>query len=249
MSGNPTHQELADSTLKGMLVRFGKRVKVSHGSGIGASMVENSSRWRPALLLAVLAVAPFYGFNSTKLVFSWRNPGAPAGQYKNIMVLAMNGNASGRADFEDRMVATIAGLGVQAIPSYSLLPRPEATPIDMKQLRDVVHGQNIDAVLVSRIVRYKKTTSYVSGTAFPVAPYYDTFYGYYGQLYPEVYSPGYLQTDTKAQIETNFYDTTQAEGVLVWTGTSQVVNPHSVKKLVDSIVKEVVQELQKQKII
>jgi hypothetical protein len=212
-------------------------------------MVGTTSKRQAAVLLAMLAVIPFSGFLSTKLIFSWKNPGAPANQYKNIMVLAMNGKASGRADFEDRMAAAMARPGIQVIPSYSLLPRPEATPIDMNQLREVVRGQNIDAILVARIVRYSKTTTYVPGAAFPVAPYYGTFYGYYGQFYPEVYAPGYMETDTKAQIETNFYDTSKADGVLVWTGTSSVVNPRSVSKLIDAIVKEVVQELQNQKVI
>jgi hypothetical protein len=199
--------------------------------------------------LAFLGLEARLEAKSTKLAISWKNPNFSGGTFKNIMVLALNGHASGRAEFEDQMVAAISKLGIQAVPSYSLLPRPDATPIDKDQLRDVVRGQGFDAVTVSRLVKYDKTVTYVPGQSYPLFPYYSTFYGYYGALYPTVYSPGYLQTDTTAQIETNFYSTSKPDGELVWTGTSTTVNPRSVSKAIDAVVKVVVQELQKENII
>jgi hypothetical protein len=205
---------------------------------------------KPAIVvLAILGAVAISGAKSTKLAFTWKNPNYPGGSFKNILVLAMNGKASSRADFEDQMVAGLTRPGIQAVPSYSLLPRPEATPIDMDQLRSVVRGQNFDAVLVSRLVKYDKTVTFVPGQAYPLYPYYGTFYGYYGALSPVVYSPGYLQTDTTAQIETNFYSTAKPDGELVWTGTSDSVNPRSVTKVINAVVKLVVQQFEKEKII
>ena len=201
------------------------------------------------LILVVLAGLSVMGFKSTKLAFSWKNPNATGGPFKNIMVLALNGQASNRADFEDRLTAAITASGVQAVQSYSLIPRPNSTPIDMNNLRDVVQGQGFDAVLVSRVVKYHQTVAYVPGQIFPLDPYYATFYGYYAFVSPVVYSPGYLQTDTKAQVETNFYSTVKPDGELVWTGTSNTVNPRSVSDAIGAIVKLIAQELQKQNII
>jgi predicted GNAT family acetyltransferase len=201
------------------------------------------------LILVLLAGFSVMGFGSTKLAFSWRNPSAAGGPFKNILVFALNGQAANRADYEDRLTAAITVSGVQAVQSYSLMPRPNLTPIDMNQLRSVVQGQGFDAVLVSRIVQYHKTVNYVPGQVFPLDPYYATFYGYYAFASPLVYSPGYLQTDTKAQVETNVYSTAKPEGELVWTCTSDTVNPHSVSDAIGAIVKLVAQELQKQNLI
>jgi hypothetical protein len=201
------------------------------------------------VILCVFSVVAISSAKSTKLAFSWKNPQYTGGSFKNILVLAMNGQASGRAEFEDQMVAEITRPGVQAVPSYSLLPRPESTPIEMDQLRDVVRSQNFDAITVSRLVKYDKSVTYVPGQAYPLYPYYGTFYGYYGALYPAVYSPGYLQTDTTAQIETNFYATAKPDGELVWTGTSTTVNPRSVSKAIGDVVKLVVEQLAKGGII
>jgi hypothetical protein len=195
------------------------------------------------LMLVVLAVFSMAGFGSTKLAFSWRNPKAPSGPFKNIMVLALNGQAANRAQFEDVLTAAITKSGMQAVQSYSLIPRPNLTPINMDNLRNVVQGQGFDAVLVSRIVQYHKSVHEVQDPIFPLEPYYATFYGYYGAVSPMLYTPTYLQTEEKVQVETNFYATTTPDGVLVWTGTSDTVNPRNVNDAINAIAKLVDQEL------
>ena len=177
------------------------------------------------LIIALTAGLSMLGFNATKLLFTWMNPNYSGAQFKNILVLAINGRASIRAEFEDQLSAAITRPGIQAIPSYSLLPRPDATPIDMNQLRDVVQGQHIDAVVASRVIKYTKTVTDIPGQAYTPYPYYGTFYGYYEAVYPVVYTPGYLQVEKTAQIETNFYSTAKPDGELIWTGTSDIVNP------------------------
>jgi hypothetical protein len=183
-------------------------------------------------------------------MFTWTNPNYSGAHFAKILVLGINGKVENRAEFEDQLSAAIARPGIQAIPSYSLLPRPDSTPIDMNQLRDVIRGQNIDAVVASRLIKVSQKVTVIPGqpiTPFPY--YYNTFYGYYGAIYPVVYSPDYLQVDKTAQIETNFYSTAKPDGELIWTGTSDTVNPRSPLKAIDAVAKIIVQELEKQKII
>jgi len=201
------------------------------------------------ILAIVVALAPLTGAKSTKLVFTWLNPSYNGAHFKNIMVLGINGRASIRAEFEDQLCAGIARPGIQCSPSYSLIPRPTGTPLDMNDLRNVVSGQNIDAIVASRLVKIDKTVTYIPGQAYPMFPVYGTFYGYYGAIYPVVYSPDYLRVDKTAQVETNFYSAAAPDGVLVWTGTSDTVNPKSPNKAIDALSKLIVQELQKQNII
>ena len=202
------------------------------------------------LILAIFAALTSVCAKSTKFLFTWTNPNYSGAHFANILVLGINGKVENRAEFEDQLSAAIARPGIQAIPSYSLLPRPNSTPIDMNQLRDVIRGQNIDAVVASRLIKLSQKVTVIPGqpiTPFPY--YYNTFYGYYGAIYPVVYSPDYLQVDKTAQIETNFYSTAKPDGELIWTGTSDTVNPRSPLKAIDAIAKLIVQELEKQKII
>ena len=187
---------------------------------------------------------------STKLAISWRNPGYAGGDFKNVLVLALNGKAANRAEFEDELVAAISRPGVQASPSYEFLPRPDATPIKTDDLRWVVRKQKFDGIVVSRLTKNDTKTTYVPGeTTYIPVPYYDTFYGYYDALYPVVYSPGYLQTEKIAQVEVNVYATGKPDGELVWTGTTNTFDSSSVMKRIKELTKLVTSELEKQNLI
>jgi hypothetical protein len=193
--------------------------------------------------LALMAVA------APKLEFSWKNPNYTGGTFKNILVLALNGKAVNRAEFEDELVAAISRPGAKAFPSYEFMPRPDLTPIDMNDLRELVKEQNFDAIVVARLTKKQTKTTYVPGQIYTPFPYYGTFYGYYGALSPVIYSPGYMETEKEAQVEVNSYSTAKPDGELVWTGTTNSFEVASVKKLIKDLVKIVSKELEKENVI
>jgi hypothetical protein len=201
------------------------------------------------LAVAVLAAALMAHANSSRLVFSWKNGSYNGNGFKNILVLAMNGRVEARADFEDRMVKEMSRPGVTVVQSYTLMPRPKATPINPNDVRGYVHDLKFDAIVVSRLIKYDKKVTWEPSADFPFFPYYSTFYGYYGAVAPIVYDPGYLQTDTEAQVETNFYSTAKPDGDLVWSGTTDTMNPRSETSAVDDLVKVLVKQFEKDKLI
>jgi hypothetical protein len=201
------------------------------------------------LVFIVLAGSALLIAASPKLELSWKNVNYTGGTFKNILVLALNGKAANRAEFEDRLVAAIARPGGKASPSYEFMPRPDVTPIDMKDLRELVREQNFDAIVVARLTKRTEKTTYVPGQAYTPYPYYGTFYGYYGAVYPVIYTPGYMQTEKQAQVEVNFYSTAKPDGELIWTGTTNEFDSSSVMKVIKNVVKIVSKELEKQNII
>jgi len=154
-----------------------------------------------------------------------------------------------RADFEDALSALITQAGVEAVPGNTILLRPEGTKLDLNYLKTQVSAFKIDAVIVSRLVKVDKNITYVPGTPYMPYPYYGSFYGYYGALYPVVYSPDYLREDTTVRVETNVYAVTSGEGQLVWTGTSDTFNPKSADKAISGLSKLIMKELQKAAIL
>jgi hypothetical protein len=201
------------------------------------------------LVSTVFVVATLAIAGSSKLVFSWKNSGYQSVPFKNILVLAINGQASARADFEDRMVKEMTRPGVTVVQSYTLMPRPDATPINLNDLRGYVHDLKFDAIVASRLVKFDKKVKEIQGDDFPFDPYYSTFYGFYGAVAPIVYDPTYLKTESEAQVETNFYATTKPDGELVWSGTTDTVDPRSTTSAVDGIVKILVKQFQNDKLI
>jgi hypothetical protein len=201
------------------------------------------------LLVSVVVCMAALAFASVKLELSWKNPNYTGGTFKNILVLALNGKAANRAEFEDELTAAIARPGSSVSPSYVFIARPDATPIDMKDLRELVKEQKFDAIIVARLTKRDTKTTYVPGEVYTPFPYYGTFYGYYNAMYPVVYTPGYMQTEKEAQVEVNFYSTAKTDGELVWTGTTNTFESSSVMKRIKELVKTVTTELEKENII
>jgi hypothetical protein len=198
-----------------------------------------------AVALSLLTVALASG-KSSKLVMSWKNPNYSAGRkFQRVLALGLSDKTGVRADFEDALAAQLAETGLETIPGNTILLRPEGTQFDLNYLKTQIRDNKIDAVVVSRLIKDEKTVTYVPGTAYVAPfPYYNTFYGYYGAVYPMVYSPDYLREDRKVRIETNFYVISSQEGELVWTGVTDTFNPSKPHKAINGLVKLVVKQMQ-----
>ena len=184
---------------------------------------------------------------SIKMVTSWFNPTYKGQIFHKILVIGVAQNLKVRADFEDEMAAQIARPGTQTIPGNQILlrPDPKAKP-DLDYLRTQIRDNGIDAVVVSRVLKIdKKVTSIPSSTYIAPFPYYYSFYGYLGAVYPVVYDPGYTREDTTVSVETNVYATSKPNGDLVWTGVSNSFNPKSAEKVADGLVNVIPKQMEK----
>lgn len=199
---------------------------------------------KQALLIATFLFAATTGNAATKLKMSWENPNYSGERFHKILVIGMSRNLGTRADFEVALADSITNHGITAIAGTDILLRPTAGPLDPKYLREQIAAYQIDAVIVSRLVKVKTDVTYVPGEAY-FLPYYRTFYGYYGAIDPVVYSPDYLVEEKTVQVETNFYAVTAPDGELIWTGTSDTFDPSSAHKAINELVQLVVKELEK----
>jgi hypothetical protein len=203
--------------------------------------------WR--LIVIALGMPVLLAASSPKMLLSWRNPNYSGGQFTNILVLALNGKAENRAEFEDELAAAITRPGLQATQSYVFLARPNATPIRLDDLKAIIREQHFDAILVARLTKAEKKTTYVPGQSYTPYPYFTSLDAYYGAVYPVVYSPGYMVKERNAQVQTNIYSTAKPDGELVWTGTTNTFDANSPMKVIKDLIKIVVRELEKQKVI
>jgi hypothetical protein len=193
----------------------------------------------------LFVVIPTAG-KSSKVVMSWKNPAYVHNKaFSRVLALGLSDKAKIRADFEDALAAQLAETGVETVPGNTILLRPEGSHLDLQYLKTQVRENKLDAVVVSRLIKVDNTVTYVPGTAYvpPPLPYYGTFYGYYGAVYPAVYTPGYLKEEKTVRIETNLYAISSGEGELVWTGITDTFNPSNVDKAIDRLVKLVVKQM------
>jgi hypothetical protein len=212
------------------------------------TLVADALIW--ALTFCALVVLPAANAKAVKLLMTWKNPNYSGQRPHRILVIGMSENPEIRADFEDDLSSAITNDGLEAVPGNSILFRPQSAELDPDYLKGQIRDFKIDAVLVSRLVKVDKKTTHISGHSYAVPyAYYHSFYGYYGTVYRQVYSPDYLREDTTVRVETNFYATTPPNGELIWTGTSDSFNPKSAQKVIDGVVKLIVKELKTQVIL
>ncbi len=202
------------------------------------------------LAFCALSILPIANARAVKLLVSWKNPTYSGQKPHRLLVLGMSENPEVRADFEDDLSAAIARDGLEVVPGNTVLFRTHPTELDPDYLEGQIRDFKIDAVLVSRLVKLEKKITRIPGQSYAVPyAYYHSFYGYYGTVYRQVYTPDYLREDTAVRVETNFYSATPANGELIWTCTSDSFNPKSAQKVIDGVVKLIVKELKKQDIL
>jgi hypothetical protein len=204
---------------------------------------------KPTLVLALLLTIATLALAKTKLIASWKNPEYPGAPFHRVLVIGMSAKPGVRADFEDALSQLVTRPGIEAVPGNTILLRPEGSHLDLDYLKEQVKAFKIDAVIVSRLIKVDKNITYIPGTPYLPYPYYRSFYGYYGTVYPMVYTPDYLSEETTVRVETNVYSVTSGEGQLVWTGVSDTFNPSSADKVIQQLSKLIVKELVKESVL
>jgi len=206
---------------------------------------------RRVFWIAIFLTIATFAFAKSKLVMGWKNPSYTGGKkFHRVLALGMSDRTEVRANFEDALAAQLAETGAETVAGNTILLRPEGAQVNLDYIRTQIRENKIDAVVVSRLIHVDKTVTYIPGGPYVSPfPYYNTFYGYYGAVYPVVYQPDYLREDKKVRIETNLYAVSKGEGELVWTGITDTFNPDNVAKAIKGLVKVVVKEMQEEGVL
>jgi len=186
------------------------------------------------LLLLLFNLLP--GCASVSLVNTMRDRTLPAKQYKKLLVVGVTAKPQMRQVFEEVFVAEVTKKGLAAIPSYTITGVSEKPA--RASLEEAVKKTGADGVITTRVVGTRKETEARAGfimTDRGVTNVYGvpiTFASFVGQ-------PVEVTLSTEAAIETNLFDS--ETGRLVWSGTSNAVNPEGIIKvtgeLADTVIK------------
>jgi hypothetical protein len=189
------------------------------------------------------------GCASTQRSDLWVDPSYNAAPMNKVLVIAMRKNALRRRMWEDAMVSALGSekqAGTVAVASYQLFP--DNMP-DTQAVRLRTNEEGFDGVLV--VARAKRGTiaSDVPGyvESQPVTTYRRKWNAYVTR-YEDVYHPGYTEIDTTVSVRTDLL-VPREDGKLVWSVTSQSVDPASADQFRNSVANGVAKQLKKNKII
>jgi hypothetical protein len=192
-------------------------------------------------LLGLLAVS-LTGCSSTSFVSTWKVPLEGPIQFdgKRVAAVVVTANESTRRAGEDALARRISAGRAHGIPSYTLVSGE--TPKDQEAAKKVLKEADIEGAVVMRVISSETEVSYSPGGVY-AAPYYGSFWGYWGYGWGMAYDPGYLRTDTVVMVETLVYSVTQDK--LLWAGRSRTTNPSNVSRFILELSNKAASEMKK----
>lgn len=194
---------------------------------------------RHCLPIAALALAAA-ACTSTSLVNMWKDPTQPRAPLNNVLVVTLRKSNTVRREWEDGFVAALKAHGVNATPSYEYFPN-EAP--DTAALVQAVKDHGFAGVLVAHELSANTEAHYVPGyIATEPAAYISPWTGHYYVYFADVYAPGYVESDRVVRYEIEVW-MTRGAGRLVWSGTTESINPESTGQINSEIADVIVPPL------
>jgi hypothetical protein len=179
--------------------------------------MRRNSDWIYRWLALVAGALILASCASTTMQSVWRDPAYTGGPFKRVFVVALSAkDGTARRVLEDVMVAKLRAGGVDAIPGWQYL---SDAPMDEGAFGAAVAKSGADAMLMVRLLSVETQTT-VWPPMGPRIGWYGMYSGWYA--YPDV-----TQSQT-AIVETTLFDAKSRR--VIWSGTSETLNPTSVQK-------------------
>ena len=189
---------------------------------------------------------------STKLTSVWRDT-TYDGYIESILVVAVTENFRDRLIFESEFAEEFKKVGIEALASVDTTPQDEESTEN--DILTEARKQKMNTILVTHLISVDKKSvyhppkTYTASRPAYVAPrtYHGRFNTYYPRVYEYVHEPGYYTQHKSVNLETNLYETETEK--LLWSVTSETLDPQSVNKIIESLSKVVIKNLQKNKLL
>jgi len=179
----------------------------------------------PGSVISILSIILVAGCASTRSVVEWQDEGY-AGKLDNILVIAAIEDNARRRAIEDAYVEDFAASSVGATPGYTLIS--STTGLSREIVEAAIAGQNLDAVLVTRLAGVEEVEEYQPPTTYT---HYRSYHRYYAHSM-RYSSPGYYRKYQVLMLETNLYDTVTKQ--LIWSMQSESIDASAPQKVIDA---------------
>jgi len=159
------------------------------------------------------------------------------------MVVAITENTRNRLVFEREFVEAFRKAGVEATASVDVTPKDSESDEDLILAKTRKRG--ISMILVTHLIGVQDKEVYHPPQTYtvPSRGYYNHFHSYYPRVYEYVHEPGYYTKHKSVNLETNLYEAKTEK--LVWSVTSETIDPESVNTIIESLSKVVIKNLRK----
>ena len=145
---------------------------------------------------------------------------------------------------EDALAKEITALGAQGVAMYTIAPSGVTPKEGETQTRAIVEAAGAKGLVVMRPVdvNHRTVNTATQSSASTYGGYWGGYYGI-GWNDPWIEFNPDTQTDLVITIETFVFSLPQNK--LVWTGTTETINPRNAESFVHTLATETAKELQR----
>jgi hypothetical protein len=183
---------------------------------------------------------------NSEMTLLWRDPTLAPGSVRNVLVVGIRKDAVRRRKWEDAFVSALTLRGVTATASYRLFPQ---APPDTQDVVDAVRTHGYGAILTSLRLPDQTTTAFVPGTVRPEQVASWDYYGRFHSYWVGVQDPGYTETDTIIQLQTDVWAIAPNGGHLVWSGTLRTLESANNQTVEHAVDRNIMPEMEKQGVV
>jgi hypothetical protein len=182
----------------------------------------------------------------TNLSYVWKDPHYGGGYLRSVMVVGVSEDLARRRVFEEVFVREFEKRGVEAVASIKVLGP------DTRLTRDTVKAAaarlRMDTVLATRLISAgnEAIDQPASISTMRSAQYGNVDLYFYSWDAQSAY-PGARGKQYVVRLETNVFDTDTEK--LIWTASSQTVEPESIREIIDSLCENVMNRLREDKLL
>jgi hypothetical protein len=201
------------------------------------------------LIYGLLAITLASCGTATMITGSWRKDHATANNYHNIFVAAISSNIPAKQAVENGLEKHLEQKGLTVEKSMDVFPPNFSTQTGQKKdlILSKIHRTHADGILTIALLK-KETENHYDRTGGYWNPgmrfgYYNRFWTYYSNWYPNVYAPGYYSEDKVYYLETNLYDAKTEQ--LIWAAQSKTYNPTDIDSFLKGYIKAIYKQMVK----
>jgi hypothetical protein len=187
------------------------------------------------------------GCASSELVDIWSDSSFQPPPLNKMLVLSVSRNPAQRRIWEDAFCVELAKHDITTTPSYRLFP--DVLP-DTNQIIQIMQSHGFDGILFYRRLSPETITQYKQGFEMSAN---NLVYDHYTKSFVASYfrDVHYAEHVDSQKVDIRVIDvwTTKNEGQMIWSARSETPEPNSIQEVRTEIVKLVMSELTKQRII
>lgn len=203
----------------------------------------------------IFLIAPllFLNCSSIQVVDSWKNEDMVFFKPQKLLVVGVTDNLTARKIFEEKLKNEFLKRNINAVESTNIFDEAftdsEKSEEEIQQMIAGLSEKGFDAVIISAVKGVDEENSYYPG--YYTINYNWTRFGKYYYRYQDIYyNPAYYNDYTIYRVETSIYNINeQSDKSLVWVGSLNIVDPHSIKNTVNEYVTTIMKRLEKEKVI